>query len=72
MFPLARDFISSVALVSDDAIRGAQRALWDVLRLAVEPGGATATAALLSGAYRARPGERVGVMVSGTNMPWAP
>ena len=72
MFPLARDFVSSVALVSDDAIRGAQRALWDVLRLAVEPGGATATAALLSGAYRARPGEHVGVMISGTNMPWAP
>ncbi len=70
MFPLARDFIASVALVSDDAIRGAQRALWDVLRLAVEPGGATATAALLSGAYKAGPGEHVGVMISGTNMPW--
>jgi len=68
MFPLARDFIASVALVSDDAIRRAQRALWDVLRLAVEPGGATATAALLSGAYRAAPGEQVGVVLSGANM----
>ncbi len=72
MFPLARDFVSSVALVSDDDIRRAQRALWEVLRLAVEPGGATATAALLAGAYKAEPGEQVGVMISGTNMPWAP
>jgi threonine dehydratase len=70
MFPLARDHVSAVVLVSDDDIRRAQRALWDVLRLAVEPGGATATAALLSGAYKARPGEQVGVMISGTNMPW--
>jgi threonine dehydratase len=69
MFPIAREFVAAVALVSDDAIRRAQRALWDVLRLAVEPGGATATAALLSGAYRPAPGERVGVMVSGSNMP---
>jgi threonine dehydratase len=69
MFPLAREFVDRVVLVTDDAIRSAQRALWDVLRLAVEPGGAASTAALLSGAYRPAPGERVGLMISGTNMP---
>jgi threonine dehydratase len=68
MFPLAREFVDRVVLVTDDAIRAAQRALWDVLRLAVEPGGAASTAALLSGAYRPAPGERVGLIVSGTNM----
>jgi threonine dehydratase len=32
-----------------------------------EPGGATALAALLSGAYKPRPGERVGVVLCGSN-----
>jgi len=35
--------------------------------LATEPGGAAALAALLSGRYRPRPGERVGVLVCGGN-----
>ena len=37
------------------------------LRLVVEPGGCTAFAALLSGAYQPAEGERVGVVVSGAN-----
>jgi threonine dehydratase len=53
--------------VSDDAIRDAQRALWDTLRIIAEPGGAAAFAALLSGAYRPPPGARVGVLVCGAN-----
>ena len=68
MFPLAQEFVASVALVSDDAIRAAQRALWRALRIAVEPGAATALAALLSGAYAPAPGEQVGVIVSGGNV----
>jgi threonine dehydratase len=41
--------------------------MWDAARIAVEPGGAAACAALRSGAYRPSPGERVGVVVSGGN-----
>jgi threonine dehydratase len=67
MFPIARAFVDSVALVSDLAIREAQQALWSVLRQAVEPGGAAALAALLSQAYVPRADERVGVLVSGAN-----
>jgi threonine dehydratase len=67
MFPIARDYVDRVVLVSDDAIRRAQRALWEQLRLIVEPGGSAAFAALLSGAYVPAPGERVGVVVSGGN-----
>ena len=67
MFPLAQRFVSHVALVSDDAIRAAQRALWNGLRVVAEPGGAAAFAALLSGAYRPQPNERVGVLVCGGN-----
>jgi threonine dehydratase len=67
MFPLAQKFVERVVLVEDDAIRGAQAALWDVLRVVAEPGGAAAMAALLSGRYRPAQGERVAVLVCGGN-----
>ena len=67
MFPIAQAFIERVALVEDADILRAQALLWDVLRVVAEPGGAATTAALLSGAYVAAPGERVGVLVSGGN-----
>ena len=67
MFPIAQRYVADVVLVSDDAIREAQRTLWRVLRLVTEPGGAAAFAALLSGAYRPVPGERVGVLLCGGN-----
>lgn len=54
-------------LVEDEAIIAAQRLLWSQLRLVAEPGGATALAALLSGAYVPAPGERVAVIVCGAN-----
>src|SRR6185312_3674161 len=54
-------------LVDDKAIMHARQLLWDELRLAVEPGGATALAGLLSGAYEPAAGERVAVIVCGAN-----
>jgi threonine dehydratase len=67
MFPIAQEFISGVTLVTDDAIRQAQQALWKTLRIVAEPGGAAAFAALLSGRYKRQPNERVGVLVCGGN-----
>lgn len=67
MFPLAQRHVHSVLLVSDEAIRHSQQELWRVLRIVAEPGGAAAFAALLSGQYRPRDGERVGVIVCGGN-----
>ena len=67
MFPIAQKFVHSVVLVSDDAIRQAQHALWKGLRIVAEPGGAAAFAALLSGRYSPQPGEHVGVLVCGGN-----
>jgi threonine dehydratase len=67
MFPIAKAYVERVALVSDDAIRQAQVALWEALRLVAEPGGAAALAALLEGGYVPAAGERVGVVVSGGN-----
>jgi len=54
---------SKVVLVSDDDIRRAQVALWSGLRIATEPGGAAAFAALLSGGYGPAPCERVAVLI---------
>jgi threonine dehydratase len=67
MFPIAQHYVAEAVLVSDDAIRDAQRRLWDVLRVAAEPGGATALAALLSGRYRPAKDERVAVLLCGAN-----
>lgn len=61
-------YVDHVALVSDDAIRLAMARLWVDFRIAAEPGGATALAALMSGAYRPEKGERVGVLVCGGNV----
>ncbi len=59
--------VGLLATVEDDAIREAQGALWRVCNVAAEPGGATALAALLSGAVRPEPGAHVGVLVCGAN-----
>jgi len=67
VFPIARDHVAEVVLVADDAIRAAQKTLWDVLRIVGEPGGSAATAALLSGRYKPKAGEKVGVVISGGN-----
>ncbi len=59
-------------LVPDEAITEAQRRLWDGLRVAAEPGGAAALAALVSGAWAPPAGARVGVIVCGGNVDPAP
>jgi threonine dehydratase len=67
VFPIAQRLVQRVVLVSDDAIREAQEALWKTLRAVAEPGGAAALAALLSRGYQPGPEERVGVLISGGN-----
>ena len=67
VFPIARKYVHETVLVTDEAIGLAQLALWRSLRVVAEPGGAAALSALTSGAYKARCGERVGVIVSGGN-----
>lgn len=67
MFPIAQKGVAESVLVTDDAIRDAQKALWDKLRLVAEPGGAAAFAALLSGRYVPKAGEKVAVLICGSN-----
>lgn len=64
---LARQHGVTSVLVSDAAIAQAQSLLWKGLRQLVEPGGATALAALISGAYVPKPGERIAVLLCGAN-----
>jgi threonine dehydratase len=67
MFPIAQKYVPEVVLVTDEQIIEAQRTLWQKLRIIAEPGGATAFAALLSGAYQPKAGECVGVVICGGN-----
>lgn len=67
VFPIAQRFVAKTALVTDDAIREAQRTLWRVLRIVAEPGGAAAFAALQSRAWRPARGLTVGVLLCGAN-----
>lgn len=63
----AKDWISTSVVVSDADVEAAQRLLLQEVRLIVEPGGATALAALTGGHYRPEPDEQVGVLVCGAN-----
>tara|TARA_R110002124_G_scaffold67414_4_gene183035 strand:+ start:720 stop:1643 length:924 start_codon:yes stop_codon:yes gene_type:complete len=64
-FDLAREADS--VTVPDAAITEAQAMLWREARQWVEPAGACALAALVSGAYTPEPGERVAVLICGAN-----
>jgi threonine dehydratase len=68
VFPITQAYVADVVLVDDDAIRGAQRKLWQTARIAAEPAASVGVAALLAGAYKPAPGERVAVVISGANM----
>jgi len=63
----SQKWLTDAVVVSDEATFEAQRRLWDASRLVVEPGAATALAALTSGAYVPRGDERVGVLLCGGN-----
>ncbi len=67
MFPIAQAFVTEAVLVPDEAIALAQKLIWDVLRLVVEPGGAATLAALLARRYVPQKDERVAVVLCGAN-----
>jgi threonine dehydratase len=65
---IVRRLVSDVVLVDDDVIAEGVRFLATRAKLVAEPAGAAATGALLAGAVKARPGERVVAIVSGGNV----
>ena len=66
-FEAAQKYGVRPVLVDDEAIVAGRNELWRQYHLATEHGGATAYAALLSGAYRPAAGERVAVVACGAN-----
>jgi threonine dehydratase/predicted RNase H-like nuclease len=68
VYSICSQSVDHVALVDDAAIREAQALLWRDYRLATEPGGAAALAALISGAYKPHSGERIGILLCGANV----
>ncbi len=67
-FALNRAFVDEVVLVNDDQIRDGMRLLFRSAKLAVEPAGAAALAALMYPLRDRLDGQRVGVVVCGANV----
>lgn len=67
-FALCQRFIDDIVLVSDDEMRQAMARLLRTMKLAVEPAGAAATAALWGPLRTRLLGKRVGVIVCGSNI----
>ncbi|MCE7986797.1 MAG: threonine/serine dehydratase [Caldilinea sp. CFX5] len=67
-FSLCHHFVDDLVLVTDDEIRQAMALLFRSMKLAVEPAGATATAALWGPLRERLRGRRVGVIVCGANI----
>lgn len=67
-FGLCRRFVDELVRVDDDALCRAMALLFSELKLAVEPAGAAATAALVGPLASRLRGRRVGIVVCGSNI----
>jgi threonine dehydratase len=67
-FGLCRDNVDRLVLVTDEQMTEAMALLFREMKLAVEPAGAAATAALLGPLREELKGKRVGVIVCGANI----
>ncbi|MGB5660293.1 MAG: pyridoxal-phosphate dependent enzyme, partial [Thermoanaerobaculia bacterium] len=73
-FAIIRDHVERIVTVDEAAIVEAMRAVWERMKIIIEPSSAVPVAALLTGGLEVR-GERVGVILSGGNvdldrLPW--
>ncbi|HYV34102.1 MAG TPA: pyridoxal-phosphate dependent enzyme [Gemmataceae bacterium] len=75
-WPIIRDLVEDVLTVRENEIIAAMRMTWERAKILIEPSSAVAVAAVLTDAFRARPGlKRVGIILSGGNvdldrLPW--
>jgi threonine dehydratase len=67
-FALTRRYVDELVMVNDDQLRAGMDLLFRSAKLAVEPAGAAATAALCGPLRRRLEGKRVGVVVCGANI----
>jgi threonine dehydratase len=64
-FALLRERLERVVLIEDADMQAASRLLWEEAGIAADLAGAAAVAAVLAGAYRPAPDERVAAIVCG-------
>ena len=67
-FGVARQFVDEIVTIPDSAMQRAMRLLFADIKLAVEPAGAAATAALCGPLRERLNGKRVALVVCGTNI----
>jgi threonine dehydratase len=67
-FAMCRTFVDDLVLIDDPALQRAMGLLYNSMKLAVEPAGAAATAALCGPLRDLLRGKRVGVIVCGANI----
>ena len=70
-FALCQQNVDEIVLIDDEALRRAMGLLFSEMKLAVEPAGAAATAALAGPLRERLQGKRVGVIVCGANIDFA-
>lgn len=67
-FGLCQHFVDELVLIDDEALKATMGLLFHSMKLAVEPAGAAATAALWGPLRETLRGKRVGIIVCGTNI----
>lgn len=73
-FTEIRSHVADVVTVSEESIVAAMRAVWEVLKIVIEPSGAVSYAAIVENRIEVR-GKRVGIILTGGNLdldtlPW--
>ena len=73
-FALVQQYVDDVVTVSDESIVAAMRAIWETMKIVVEPSGAVPYAAIVEGKVDCR-SKRVGMILTGGNvdldaLPW--
>ena len=73
-FALMQQYVDDVVTVSDESIIAAMRAIWETMKIVVEPSGAVPYAAIIEGKVDCR-SKRVGIILTGGNvdldaLPW--
>jgi threonine dehydratase len=73
-FEIIQRYVDDIVTVNDESIVTAMRAIWETMKIVVEPSGAVAYAAILEGKVDCR-SKRVGIILTGGNvdldaLPW--
>jgi len=67
-FEICKKYVNDIVLVSDESMKIAVKSLLFDSHMLAEPSGAAPVAALLSGAYKPKSGEKIGLVISGGNI----